>query len=376
MTTVLLEHIKEDDVRVLLKHSDAEKRAGAGQRICRTVRAGSLSKEERAFAHKLLQVMVEDAASIVRRTLSITLKNSPELPREIAKKIIADIDNVAIPVLVNSPVLTDEDLIEVLRSKAASKIIAIAKRAKVSGTLVREIVRFGDSHAVAEVAANDGAIIDPAFAATMLDLYHDDDLIKEAFIARRDLPVRVMEKLIAMVSDEAALLINRRHNLPMDLSVELTTRARERATLDIVGDDMGERDMQLLIERLHQEGRLMPSIVIRMAGLGRMRLLKYALSALSGIRPAKAALMIHDGGPFGLKALCERAGMTLAQTKVIRAACAMFHDLEACGTEYDQTFFQSLMIERMLTLPYDLSEGDQEWFLERLDGLQQLSGAA
>lgn len=370
MANIVLDQIKEDDVRVLLKHPNPEKRASAGQRICRTIRGGGLSEPERAFAHKLLRLMADDAVAIVRRTLSVTLKNSTELPRAIAKKIIADIDNVAIPVLVNSPVLTDEDLVEVLRSKASSKIIAIARRAKVSGTLVREIVRFGDSHAVAEVAANDGALIDPAFAATMLDLYHDDDLIKQAFIARKDLPVRVMEKLITMVSDEAAIVINRRHDLPMNLSVELAARARERATLDIVDDDLAERDMQLLIERLHNEGRLVPSIIIRMAGLGRMRLLKHALSTLSGIRPAKAALMIHDGGPFGLKALCERAGMSTAHTKIIRAACAMFRDLEVSGTEYDQTFFQALMIERMLTLPYDLSEADQDWFLERLDGLE------
>lgn len=371
MANVVLDQIKENDVRVLLKHPNPEKRASAGQRICRAIRGGELSDSERAFAHKLLQLMADDAVAIVRRTLSVTLRNSPELPRAIAKKIIADIDNVAIPVLVNSPVLTDEDLVEVLRSKASSKIIAIARRAKVSGTLVREIVRFGDSHAVAEVAANDGALIDPAFAATMLDLYHDDDLIKQAFIARKDLPVRVMEKLITMVSNEAAILINRRHDLPMNLSVALAARARERATLDIVDDDLTERDMQLLIERLHNEARLVPSIIIRMAGLGRMRLLKHALSALSGIRPAKTALMIHDGGPFGLKALCERAGMSSSHTKIIRAACAIFRDLEVSGTEYDQTFFQTLMIERMLTLPYDLSDADQDWFLERLDGLER-----
>ncbi len=370
MTGITLEHLKEDDVRALLRHPDPEKRAQAGQRICHKVRAGELSSGERLFARKLLDYMSQDAVAIVRRTLSVTLKNSPELPRDIALRLAADIDNIAVPILTNSPVLTDEDLVEVLRSKAAAKVMAIAKRARVSGTIVREIVRYGDSRAVAEIAANDGAVIDEDLAESLLDVYHDDDLIKEAFISRRDLPVKVMERLITIVSEEAALLMNRHHDIPVAVAVDIASRARERATLDITYPNMREKDMQFFAERLHQEGRLMPSLLIRMAGLGRMGLLKYALAELSGITPAKAALMIHDGGPFGLKALCERSGLDPQQTKFIRAACAIFRDLENCGTEYDQACFQSLMVERMLTLPFDMPENEQNWFLERLDGLE------
>ena len=161
---ITLEHIKEEDVRTLLRHPDPEKRAQAGQRICYKVRGAELSSGERKFAHKLLDLMSQDAVAIVRRTLSVTLRNSPELPRDVALRLAADIDNIAVPVLLNSPVLTDEDLVDVLRSKAAAKVAAIAKRAKVSGTIVREIVRYGDSHAVAQVAANDGAIIDEKLA--------------------------------------------------------------------------------------------------------------------------------------------------------------------------------------------------------------------
>lgn len=372
---ITLEHIKEEDVRALLRHPDPEKRAQAGQRICHKVRAGQLSDGERKFAHKLLHYMSQDAVAIVRRTLSVTLKNSPELPHDIAMRIAADVDNIAVPVLMNSPVLTDEDLVEILRSKAAAKVIAIAKRARVSGTVVREIVRYGDSHAVAEVAANDGAIIDETLAKDLLEVYHDDDLIKEAFIARHDLPVTVMEKLITIVSEEAALLIHRRHDVPVEVAIDLATRSRERATLDIAREDMREKDMQLFVDRLSGEGRLMPSLLIRMAGLGRMNLLKFAFARLSGVTPAKTALMIHDGGPFGLKALCERSGLTPAQTKFIRAACAIFRDLEHSGQEYDHIHFQYLMVQRMLSLPFELPEAEQNWFLERLDGLEDQAAA-
>ena len=362
--------LQKEDIRAVVRHPDPEIRARAAQKICRTFRDSKLSDVERLFARRLLAHMAEDAVAIVRRALAVTLKNSPELPRDIALKLAADIDNIAVPVLENSPVFSDRDLIDILRSKAAAKVRAVAKRPNVSGDIVRAIIRYGDSYAVADVAANDGADIDPATAAHMLELYHDNDLLKNAFIARRDLPVVIMEKLITMVSEEAALTLQSRHDLPVDIAIDLMTRSRERATLELTDRGISNRDAKLLCERLKREGRLSSSIIIRMAGIGQMMLLKHALSIRAAINAPKAELMIHDAGPLGLNAICKAAGLNPVETKIIRAACAIFRDLELACVEYDANYFRSLMIERMLTLPLDLPDAEQAWFLERLDGLQ------
>ena len=362
--------LEEKDVRAVVRHPDPEVRAQAAQKICRTVRDKKLSDIERLFARRLLAHMAEDAVAIVRRALAVTLKNSPELPHEIALKLASDIDNIAVPVLQNSPVFTDLDLIEILRSKAAAKVRAVAKRPNVSGDLVRAIIRYGDSYAVADVAANDGAEIDPATAAHMLELYHDNDLLKNAFIARRDLPVVIMEKLITMVSEEAALTLQSRHDLPTEIAIDLITRTRERATLDLTERGITTGDARLLCERLKREGRLTSSLIIRMAGMGQMILLRHALALRADIKSNKAALMIHDAGPLGVNALCQAAGLNRTETQIIQSAGMIYRDLELACTEYDADFFQSLMIERLLTQPIQLSEADQTWFLERLDGLQ------
>jgi uncharacterized protein (DUF2336 family) len=365
-----VEKLDEEDVRLLVRHPDGEIRARAATRICRTVRDVKLSDAERKFARKLLAYMAEDATAIVRRSLAITLRNSPELPRDVARTLALDVDNVAVPILENSPVFSDEDLIEILRSKAAAKILAVAKRPRISGNIVRAIVRYGDSRAVAEVAANDGAIIDADIADNILDIYHNDDLITEAFISRRDLPISVMEKLITIISEEAAILLQSRHSVPAAVAVNLANRTRERATLAIADMDLGERDTILFVKRLKAEGRLTPSILVRAAGVGHMLLLRHGLALMVGVSPAKAGLMIHDSGPFGLKALCGRANFSENETRLIRAACVIFRDLEVSGLEYDQSYFRTLMTQRMLTLPIDLPDAEATWFLEYLDAVE------
>ncbi len=368
--------ITDEDIHILVRSPNAEARALAAQRVSRRVRDVALSDDERKIAHDILNFIAQDAASLVRRAMAITLKNSPELPRDVALKLAEDIDSIAVPVLNFSPVFTDEDLVEVLKSRAAAKIMAVAKRPSVSGSVVANIVRYGDSVAVAEVAANDGAEISPEIAGHMLDAYRDDDLIAQAFIRRRDLPLGIVEDLVARISAEAAIELTRRHAVPVELAIELATRARERASIDIIEQSTKTRDIALLVARMAEAGRLTSSLILRAAGCGEMRFVEHALAQKAGISHAKAALMVHDSGPFSLSALCNHAGLADNYARVLRAACVIYRDLELAGMTYDRAYFREMMILRILTLPLDLDEADQVYFLEKLDGLEDESAIA
>jgi len=91
--------VTNEDIRILVHSPDTERRALAAQRVCRRIRDVALSERERIIAQDVLKIIAEDAASLVRRALAVTLKNSPELPRELAVKLAADIDSIAVPVL-------------------------------------------------------------------------------------------------------------------------------------------------------------------------------------------------------------------------------------------------------------------------------------
>jgi len=377
MEKAALIHFDTEDIRLAVRHPDETVRALATQRICREMRDNALSEGERKFSRSLLKYIAEDSAELVRRALAVTLKNSPKLPRNIAVKLAKDIDTIAVPLLTHSPVFSDQDLIEILKSKAAAKVLAVAKRVSVSDHVVRAIVRFGDSRAVAEVAANDGALISEETASEMLDIYKNNDLIDQNIIAkgmmsRRDLPPRIVEKMISLVSEDVAIQLVKQHAVPVDLAIDLASRTRERAVLDFVDQSWVSKDLSALIKAIDAQGRLTASLIIRAAGCGQMRFVEQALAQLSGVSLRKSILMIHDGGPFGLKALCVRAGLNDNSTQIIRASCVIFRDLELSGLIYDRRHFQELMVERVLTLPFDLPEDEQLWFLEMLNGFSDI----
>ena len=361
--------LNADDVTRLVSHPDRDVRASLTQKICRQIRMADLSERERGIVSEIFTIIAKDAAAMVRRALAVTLKNSPNLPREIAKKLIRDVDTIAVPILSFSPVLNDDDLRDVLKSKAATKIMAITKRTHINGDLVNAIVRFGDSRVIASVAANDGAEIGADLGAKMLEMYHDNDLIKESFIARRDLPPTIVEKLITMISSEAARRLHENHEVPIELALDLASRTRERAQIDFISQSWVSRDLGTLTKRLDIEDRLTASLIVRAACCGQMRFVEHALAQKSGVSLRKAALMIHDSGPFGLKALCARAGIADLDQNILRASLVIFKDLELKGMCTSKQKFQTIMLERVLSLPIAISPQDADYLLEKFDAI-------
>jgi len=76
--------LTDDDVRRLVKGKSDEERAIAAHKICRSIDHSPLSRMERQSAEAIMEIMSRDAAELVRRSLAVTLKNSPHLPRKLA----------------------------------------------------------------------------------------------------------------------------------------------------------------------------------------------------------------------------------------------------------------------------------------------------
>src|SRR5215510_4014277 len=65
--------LTDSDIRTLIKGPTETDRAQAAHKICRCIEEAELSPEERAHAEKIMGIMAEDAAVLVRRALSVAL---------------------------------------------------------------------------------------------------------------------------------------------------------------------------------------------------------------------------------------------------------------------------------------------------------------
>lgn len=365
-------NLTDSDIRTLIKGPTEDDRAQAAHKICRCIDEAELSAEERAHAEGIIAIMAQDAAVLVRRALSVALKNSPKLPREIANRLSRDIDSIALPVIMNSPVLTDSDLVEIVRASPPSKQVAVASRETLSVVVTGAISEYAVSDAVERALANDNAIFDEAGLGTALERFQELSSVTAAMVRRDVLPVSVTEKLVAIVTGELFDQLVNNHELPPQIAIDLAMGARERATIDIVEQAARQRDLGRFVQQLNLNGRLTPSLLMRSLCLGHLDFVEHAMAELGGVPHQRMWLLMHDSGPLGLKAAFDRAGLPPRLYPSFRAAVEVYHSVDREGVAQDRITFRKRMLERTLTLFQSVPKDDLDYLLDKLDasGLQ------
>ena len=359
--------LSENDLIRLMKGETSEERATVAHRLCRRIATDVLSDDERLFADEIIQILAKDTAELVRRTLSVTLRNSPRLPQSVAVELAQDVESVAIPILENSPVFSDEELIELVLSVTAAKQAAIAGRPKVSPTLAEVICEHGAEIAVETISGNAGAELTDRALEQTIERFPSNAAMHENLVMRDHIPVHIAEKMVSLVSGQVFDMLINRHELPAQMAIDLAAGARERATIDLVEQAGRTHDLPRFVSQLNLNGRLTHSLIMRALCVGHMPFVEHALAELSGVPHARAWLMIHDAGPLGMQAIFDRAGLHRKLLPAFRAAVAVFHELQLDGEPNDKARFRMRMIERVLTQFQAIPKSDLDYLLEKLD---------
>ena len=359
--------LTDTDIRTLVKGQTADERAVAAHKICRHIEKNGLAPEDRAQAQEILRVMAADAAELVRRALSVTLRASPLVPHDVALKLAHDVESVAFPILNFSPVFTDEDLVEIIRIGGPVRQVAIASRPMLSEQVTTTIVEHGGEDAVRTACANDNASFAERTLQTVVERFAKSQAVLTAVAYRSALPLAVTEKLITMVTDKVREHLIDHQALTPQTALQIALGTRERATIDLVDQAGRSPDHKGFARHLNAAGRLSASLLMRALANGHMAFFEWGMAELSGVPHHRTWLMIHDAGPLGLKAIYERAGLPARLFPAFRAGVDTYHSMEAEGGASEPDIFQERMLQRFLTQPKTATREDMDYLLEKLD---------
>lgn len=359
--------ITEADVRRLVQGEAEDERAAAAHKLCRAMDKAELGDIDRAAAQKIIRVLAEDAAELVRRALAVTLKSSDLIPHDVARRLARDIDSIALPVITASPVFSDEDLIEIVRAGSPARQIAVAGRPAVGRDVAEVVADEGCELAVRTLAANDNADIAESGLNRIVDRFGDTRDVTTALAYRAVLPLSVTERLIEVASEAVREHLVSRHALAPQTAIRLAKFARERATIDLVDQAENAQDIVAFVGNLADRRILNGSLLLRALARGSMTFFEHGLAQLAGTPHSRAWLMIHDGGPLGLKALYDRAGLPVRLYAAFRAGVDTWRQLVAEGGDLDREQFQQRMLERFLTQRPNAAREDLAYLMERLD---------
>lgn len=270
--------------------------------------------------------------------------------------------------LASSPLLTDAELIDIAATGDALAQETIAQRPGLSPSVCAALAETGAATAAIALARNPGADI-PEFSlhrlATRLGASPE---LREALLARRNLPAIVRNELIAATTICLQSLVVERGWLSETRASLALREARDRANVVLAYDavDDAHNGLRQLVAHLRHSQQLTASLVLRALLSGHRRLFEASLVELSGLEAKKVAgLLCHPHGA-GFAALFARAGLPSKYLPAFRAALdaearhGRAHALSPYGPRLSLA-----MIENVLAFCEDLNDGE----LDRLMAL-------
>lgn len=365
------------DVARLMQDPSPEIRGETAARVSRSFDPRRLNEVERRLAQEVLQLFARDAEVRVRRALSDALKSNPDVPHGLAVKLARDVAEVAIPMLEVSEVLSDDDLLDIVRAYSSEHQSAIARRREVSEVVAEALVDHGDEGVVGTLMANEGAAVNERAFHRALNRFGTSERVTTPMVGRVKLPVSVAERLVTLVSDQLLKRLATRHELPPSLAADLLLEVRERSVAGLLGEEEEHPDVVDLVETLQHRKLLTPALAVRALCAGDVEFFDAAIGALAGIPRENAEQLIRDAGRRGLKALWERAELPAQLLPIAQIAVDTVMETHYDGNLRQRPRYVQLVMERLLEHYVGPgSSDDVNWLITRLSRMRSGAGDA
>ncbi len=357
--------LSPQDVDRLLSEPSPDLRAELADKVAASLTGPELAPGEIALAQDIVRILARDVEATVRASVSRGLRNSSNLPRDVALKLADDIDVVALPLLVGSLVLTDADLVDIVRKGSAPKQEAIAGRPNLAETVSDALITHAEEPAITRLMGNETAIIAESSFDRAVERFADCAPVKQAMVLRQSLPISISERLVHLVSKELQQHLMRVHALPPGVASDIVLRSREHAIIRL---SMGssEDELSAMIAQMQHSGRLTPTLMLRALCTGDIAFFEAAMAIKGDVPIANAQILVHERSRVGLAALYRKAGMPENLFDVFRAAVEIVDEAEFDGAARDLERFRARIITRVLTLTEAIDPADADYLVDKL----------
>lgn len=147
------------------------------------------SDRQVAIFNDVIGCLIEKVDRQALVELTGRLAAADHAPNPVINRLSND-DDIAVAgvVLEHSNVLTDENLVEIARTKGLEHLLAIAGRAQVSETVTDALVERGHAHVTQKVVANNGARLSELGFVKVVHEARTDEALASMLAGRGDVP--------------------------------------------------------------------------------------------------------------------------------------------------------------------------------------------
>jgi uncharacterized protein (DUF2336 family) len=266
---------------------------------------GALSDRERALMSDILRQLIHDVENEVRHVLAERLAREATAPPDLVRALANDDIEVAHPILLRSPVLLDDELIEIIHHRTLEHQLAIAMRDKISEVVSDALVQTGNPDVVTRLLENETAQISKITLEYLVEQSKRVDTYQNPLLRRPELSPELARRMYWWVS--AALRKDILERFAIEES-ELDD-ALEETVGHLAGEPTSEPDPAskslLLAAEMARRQKVTPALLLQTLRQGEIALFEALFSKLSNIRLTLVRRLLFEPGGEGLAIACK-----------------------------------------------------------------------
>ena len=343
--------LSQRDVERLLKDDSPASRTSVLEKVILGYNSESLQGREREIAEQIFRLLMKDVALRVRETLSDRLKDNASAPRDIVLHLANDVESVASPLLTNSKVLSDSDLVSIVeKSYDMGKLLAVSKRESVSPRVSEALVETRYEEVVMSLLTNEGAsITDRSFEKIAEDFHTNSELIN-ALTSQANLPIAVVERIISQVSHDVANTLKAKYQLTDNDVEKGANQSREDVMVLLLERSNSTEEVYALAKQMAAEDRLTPSIAMTALCRGHLTFFIGAIAEFAHIPVENAEQLIADRGEHGFNGIYQKSGLPESMMDAVRLLLRAVQDMQIDKATAGSMQYANRLAERVIAI--------------------------
>lgn len=256
-----------------------------------------------ALIDQILTGLLHEVEAEVRKKLACRIAMLASAPRDLVRALAADDIEIAEPVLVQSPVLSTRDLLDVLEARSPAHREALARRAHVPEEVMAALVRLREPQVIKSLLSNAGVSIPRNIFNDLVAIAEGMEQIRMPLVAREEMPKDLAYQMFWYVSAAMRQSILKRFPIaPRELDLIMAELVAERGA---------KRVRSFPPQSAWTTGEVQ-ALVAKVRG-GDVEGFTKGLSAVTGVDTVTARRIVRDAGGEPLAVACKAMGADRTQ---------------------------------------------------------------
>ena len=219
ISAVLMQLNEAKKLYGLAKDKSPHARSQLAKSISKLLEMDVNERESEMVADVLVDLM-RKAESDVRQALADQLSTLDDVPLRLVLQLANDDIDIAKPVLKDSPVLSDLDLVYIIKAKSADYWRVIATREQIGDQVVDMLADTHDYETALNLCENTKIRLTEHAAVSISDMAQDHEDLAMPLLRRSDISQTVVSRLYEVVGQEIKSFIVQNYNIDTQVLID------------------------------------------------------------------------------------------------------------------------------------------------------------